>query len=47
MINKFNKIARDINMFLKKYLKKQKYSGLIYPMNYGLFPGGKKLDLRF
>ena len=43
MLNNLNKIARDTNFFLKKYLKKQKYSGLIYPMNYGLFPGGKKI----
>ena len=43
MLNDLNKIAKDTNFFLKKYLRKQKYSGLISPMNYGLFPGGKKI----
>ena len=43
MINNLNKIAKDTNFFLKKYLRKQKYSGLISPMNYGLFSGGKKI----
>jgi len=43
MLNNLNKIAKDTNFFLKKYLRKQKYSGLISPMNYGLFSGGKKI----
>ena len=43
MLNDLNKIAKDTNFFLKKYLKKQKYSGLISPINYGLFSGGKKI----
>ena len=43
MLNDLNKIAKDTNFFLKKYLKKQKYSGLLSAMNYGLFPGGKKI----
>ena len=43
MIKNLNKIAKDTNFFLKKYLRKQKYSGLISPMNYGLFSGGKKI----
>ena len=43
MLKDLSKIAKQTNLFLKKYLKKQKYSGLIYPMNYGLFPGGKKI----
>ena len=43
MLNDLNKIAKDTNFFLKKYLRKQKYSGLISPMNYGLFSGGKKI----
>ena len=43
MLNNLNKIAKDTNFFLKKYLRKQKYSGLIFPMNYGLFSGGKKI----
>ena len=43
MLKNLNKIAKDTNFFLKKYLRKQKYSGLISPMNYGLFSGGKKI----
>tara|TARA_B100000427_G_C15378395_1_gene537722 strand:- start:6 stop:878 length:873 start_codon:yes stop_codon:yes gene_type:complete len=43
MIKDLNKIAKDTNIFLKKYLKKQDYSDLIGPMKYGLFPGGKKI----
>ena len=43
MLKDLNKIAKDTNFFLKKYLKKQKYSGLLSAMNYGLFPGGKKI----
>ena len=43
MLNNLNKIAKDTNFFLKKNLRKQKYSGLISPMNYGLFSGGKKI----
>ena len=43
MLNNLNKVAKDTNIFLKKYLKKQKKSGLISAMNYGLFPGGKKI----
>jgi len=43
MLNDLNKIAKDTNFFLKHYLKKQKYSVLTSAMNYGLFPGGKKI----
>ena len=43
MLNDLNQIAKDTNFFLKKYLKKQEYSGLLSAMNYGLFPGGKKI----
>ena len=43
MLKDLNKIAKDTNFFLKKYLRKQKYSCLISPMNYGLFSGGKKI----
>ena len=42
MNNKLNKIARDTNLFLKNFLKKQGSSKLIPAMKYGLFPGGKK-----
>ena len=43
MQEKLNKIARDTNFFLKKFIKKQKKSELIIPMKYGLFSGGKKI----
>ena len=43
MKNKLNKIARDTNVFLKNFLKKQGNSKLILAMKYGLFPGGKKI----
>ena len=43
MKKKLNKIAKDTNAFLKKYLKYQKKTDLIFPMIYGLFPGGKKI----
>jgi len=43
MQNNINKIASDTNIFLKKYLKLQKKTNLIFPMSYGLFPGGKKI----
>ena len=43
MQKKLNKIARDTNLFLKKFVKKQKQSELIIPMKYGLFSGGKKI----
>ena len=40
---KLNKIANDTNLFLKKFIKNQKKSPLLKPMNYGLFSGGKKI----
>ena len=43
MQNKLTKIANDTNLFLKKFIKKQKKTELIPAMNYGLFPGGKKI----
>ena len=43
MQNNLNKIARDTNLFLKRFIKKQKRSGLVIPMQYGLFSGGKKI----
>ncbi len=43
MQNRLNKIAKDTNLFLKKFIKKQKKSELIIPMQYGLFSGGKKI----
>jgi len=43
MQKKLNKIAQDTNLFLKKFVKRQKKSELIIPMKYGLFSGGKKI----
>jgi len=43
MQNKLNKIAKDTNFFLKRFIKKQKRSNLIIPMQYSLFSGGKKI----
>ena len=43
MQKKLNKIATDTNLFLKNFIKKQKKSELIVPMQYGLFSGGKKI----
>ena len=42
MKNQLNKIAKDTNLFLKKYIQEQENSKLVYAMKYGLFPGGKK-----
>ncbi len=43
MQRELNKIAKDTNNFLKKFITKQKKSELIIPMKYGLFSGGKKI----
>ena len=43
MQKRLNKIAQDTNLFLKRFVKKQKKSELIIPMKYGLFSGGKKI----
>ncbi len=43
MKKQLNKIAKDTNIFLNKYINSQKYSHLMSPMKYGLFPGGKKI----
>ena len=43
MQNKITKIANDTNIFLKRFIKKQKKTELISPMSYGLFSGGKKI----
>ena len=43
MQKELNRIAKDTNTFLKKFIKKQKRSQLIIPMQYGLFSGGKKI----
>ena len=43
MKKKLNKIAKDTNSFLSKYLLGQKKTDLIKSMRYGLLPGGKKI----
>ena len=43
MQKELDKIAKDTNTFLKEFIKKQKKSELIIPMQYGLFSGGKKI----
>ena len=43
MQKKLDKIAKDTNLFLKSFIKRQKKTDLIKPMQYGLFPGGKKV----
>ena len=43
MQRKLNKIAKDTNLFLRRFIAKQKKSNLIVAMKYGLFSGGKKI----
>ncbi|MGB1240632.1 MAG: polyprenyl synthetase family protein [Candidatus Pelagibacter sp.] len=43
MKTKLDRIAKDTNIFLKKFLNKQNNSELLPAMKYGLFPGGKKI----
>ena len=43
MQNNIKKVAEDTNIFLKDFIKRQKKTDLIFPMRYGLFPGGKKI----
>ena len=43
MKTKLDRIAKDTNIFLKKFLNKQNNSKLFPAMKYGLFPGGKKI----
>jgi len=43
MEKKLKKLSNRVNLFLKKYFSKFNSSGLIVPMKYGLFPGGKKI----
>jgi farnesyl diphosphate synthase len=43
MKNKLVRIAKDTNLFLKKFIKKQKKTELISAMKYGLFSDGKKI----
>jgi len=43
MKHKLNKIVKDTNIFLNSFIKKQKKTELVAPMQYGIFPGGKKI----
>ena len=43
MKKKLNKVAKDTNLYLKKFILMQKSSELLNPMKYGLLPGGKKI----
>ena len=43
MKNKLIKVAKDTNLFLKKFINQQKKTELVKAMKYGLFPGGKKI----
>ena len=43
MKNEVNKIVKDTNIFLKRFINNQNSSHLINVMKYGLFPGGKKI----
>jgi farnesyl diphosphate synthase len=43
MQKKLKRIAVDTNIFLKSFIKQQKKTDLIFPMQYGIFPGGKKI----
>ncbi len=43
MKKKLNKIAKDTNLFLKKFILNQKKTDLLNPIKYGLLPGGKKI----
>ena len=43
MEKKIKTNAKKVDKFLKKYLKKQKKSELIYPIKYGILNGGKKI----
>ena len=41
--NRLKLNAKKIDLFLKNYIKNQKRSSLINPMNYGVLSGGKKI----
>ena len=43
MKTKLVRIAKDTNLFLKNFIKKQNKTELVTAMKYGLFPGGKKI----
>ena len=37
--------AKKVDNFIKAFLKRQKSSGLLVPMKYGIISGGKKFAL--
>jgi len=43
MSKDIKKNAKAVDVFLKKYFKNQKYSGLVLPMKYGTLTQGKKI----
>ena len=43
MKKKLNKVAKDTNLFLKKFIINQKKTDLLNAIKYGLLPGGKKI----
>ena len=43
MKKKLDKVAKDTNLFLKKFILNQKKTDLLSPIKYGLLPGGKKI----
>ena len=43
MKSKLLRVAKDTNFFLKKFINEQKKTELVRAMEYGLFPGGKKI----
>ncbi len=43
MKKKLDKIAKDTNFYLKRFINKSSNSKLVLAMKYGLFPGGKKI----
>ena len=43
MLNRLNKIAKDTNLYLSRFIKRQKKSELMRAMQYGLFSRGKKI----
>ena len=47
MKTELDRIAKDTNFFLKKFLNKQNNSKLIPAMNMAYFLVEKKLDLKF
>ena len=43
LLNKLKFNAKKVDLFIKKYIKSQRKSLLITPMNYGVLSGGKKI----